>query len=340
MYGDDPAGEERKNIERGERHFAQDEHGRNANDHRDDVGPVSTAAAGEHADEKHGEQRTVGITEDADCDRDNGQFRVVDYRVRGDGCDDNHENSEDGSGNARGADGLNTGGVRANIREVKIFREACCKRVQRGGSRAHHRSEDAGNDQPAESHRHLVHDVMAEDLIVGRRQAQSRHDSVVNREQNADSEESHRDRQIHNTAENQRKLRLAIVRSCQHSLHVILVGAVGCHRQQRRTDERGEERIRFLEHRFHRRTERQGRVPAGLEKLDVLHSTEILFHGDEAPGDVSQQKENRENDRTQHQDDLDQIRPNDRLDAADRRVNGRNHGYKNNPPHVGVQIRW
>src|SRR5205085_8508547 len=59
-------------VERRNTHFAEDEHRRDAEDHRDDVRPVGAACAGDHSEKKYSDQRAVGVTKNADRDRDDG----------------------------------------------------------------------------------------------------------------------------------------------------------------------------------------------------------------------------------------------------------------------------
>ena len=80
------------------------------------------------------------------------------------------------------------------------------------------------------------------------------------------------------------------------------------------------------------------RIPASLKKFHIRQAPEIRFHGLESAGNISQQQKNREDDRAEHEHGLDDISPNDCLDAADGGVDRRDHGHENNSPDVSVQI--
>ena len=49
--------------------FTEDQNGSDAEHHRDDVRAVTATSAGDHAEKKYADQRTVGVTENPDGDR-------------------------------------------------------------------------------------------------------------------------------------------------------------------------------------------------------------------------------------------------------------------------------
>ena len=61
---------------------AEDANGEETGDHRDDVAGIVAAGFREHAREKHPEQRTVRVAEDAEHDRDNAEIEDAVWRKR------------------------------------------------------------------------------------------------------------------------------------------------------------------------------------------------------------------------------------------------------------------
>ena len=130
-------------------------------------------------------------------------------------------------------------------------------------------------------------------------------------------------------------------------MHHVLVGAVGGQRDEQRAEQRGPDGELAFQHAldgaptgavvFHEfRVRRDIALP--FPEFQIVRAGEVAFRALPAAGDVPQQIPDREPERAEEHRDLQHIRPDHRLDSADRRVGRRENGDENQRAAGGPEL--
>ena len=157
---------------------------------------------------------------------------------------------------------------------------------------------------------------------------------VVDPEEDANGEECQHDRDIRKSAQNEAESAFLDILRSEHALHHVLVGAVGRHGEECRTEDRREDGVGIFQHLPEGFAKGLRRLPACLEHGD-LASIQHFIHFSKAAGDAVQDGEHRKNHRATHEAGLDEVGPDDGLDPSDGCV-GRSDGCdEDDAPEVG-----
>ena len=177
-------------------------------------------------------------------------------------------------------------------------------------------------------------DVVGKDFVVSGRQCRIGADLVVDPKENSYGEECQHDRDICKSTHNETETAFIDILRCEHALHHVLVGAMGCHGEECRTENRGKNSVGILQHLPERFAKGFGRLPPGLKHRDFA-SVEHLMHFAQTAGDAVKDGKNGKNHGAAHEAGLDEISPHNGLDAPDGRVGGCDGCNKNDTPEIG-----
>ena len=128
------------------RQAAQDRDDDEAGDHGEDVAPVVAASSRQHSGEKDTEERSVGVSKNAEHDRDDSDVGVDDHEIRRRRRDDDHEDGKPDGRQANGPQALFVGGSRIDIGLIPIARETGGECVQGRAERSHGGRENSGKE--------------------------------------------------------------------------------------------------------------------------------------------------------------------------------------------------